>query len=151
MPKKVYVRDEQGEVFEVEKLENDFSDEIEEIDEDVDVEDSDALTTDEINALKLLAAKAEVILSMLDTSQVSDSDDDIDEDDDDDETIVEDSEDEDDDDDVEEKIIDCSVKSRKLDSKSSFGSISVAKKVATRDSIEEDAAAAWNKRYNGGK
>lgn len=113
-------------------------------DEDIDeeVHDDDALTPEEISALKSLAAVAPDLVALVEKSKTSDEDEEIDDEDED--------EDEDEDtllDEDEEEVIETG---KAHDSKKSFGAIQ--RKSKPKDSLEDDEVAnAWAKRYGGAK
>ena len=113
-------------------------------DEDIDeeVHDDDALTPEEISALKSLAAVASDLVALVEKSKTSDEDEEIDDEDED--------EDEDEDallDEDEEEVIETG---KAHDSKKSFGAIQ--RKSKPKDSLEDDEVAnAWAKRYGGAK
>lgn len=113
-------------------------------DEDIDeeVHDDDALTPEEISALKSLAAVASDLVALVEKSKTSDEDEEIDDEDED--------EDEDEDallDEDEEEVIETG---KAHDSKKSFGAIQ--RKSKPNDSLENDEVAdAWAKRYGGAK
>ena len=114
-------------------------------DEDIDeeVHDDDALTPEEISALKSLAAVASDLVALVDKSKTSDEDEEIDDED-------EELEDEDEEtllDEDEEEVIETG---KAHDSKKSFGAIQ--RKSKPKDSLEDDEVAdAWAKRYGGAK
>lgn len=114
-------------------------------DEDIDeeVHDDDALTPEEISALKSLAAVASDIVALVEKSKTSDEDEEIDDED-------EELEDEDEEallDEDEEEVIETG---KAHDSKKSFGAIQ--RKSKPKDSLEDDEVAdAWAKRYGGAK
>ena len=114
-------------------------------DEDIDeeVHDDDALTPEEISALKSLAAVASDLVALVEKSKTSDEDEEIDDED-------EELEDEDEEallDEDEEEVIETG---KAHDSKKSFGAIQ--RKSKPKDSLENDEVAdAWAKRYGGAK
>ena len=114
-------------------------------DEDIDeeVHDDDALTPEEISALKSLAAVASDLVALVEKSKTSDEDEEIDDED-------EELEDEDEEallDEDEEEVIETG---KAHDSKKSFGAIQ--RKSKPKDSLEDDEVAdAWAKRYGGAK
>lgn len=114
-------------------------------DEDIEeeVHDDDALTPEEISALKSLAAVASDLVALVEKSKTSDEDEEIDDDD-------EEVEDEDEEallDEDEEEVIETG---KAHDSKKSFGAIQ--RKSKPKDSLEDDEVAnAWAKRYGGAK
>lgn len=113
-------------------------------DEDIEeeVHDDDALTPEEISALKSLAAVASDLVALVEKSKTSDEDEEIDDE--------EELEDEDEDallDEDEEEVIETG---KAHDSKKSFGAIQ--RKSKPKDSLEDDEVAnAWAKRYGGAK
>ena len=114
-------------------------------DEDIEeeVHDDDALTPEEISALKSLAAVASDLVALVEKSKTSDEDEEIDDED-------EELEDEDEEallDEDEEEVIETG---KAHDSKKSFGAIQ--RKSKPKDSLEDDEVAdAWAKRYGGAK
>lgn len=114
-------------------------------DEDIEeeVRDDDALTPEEISALKSLAAVASDLVALVEKSKTSDEDEEIDDED-------EELEDEDEEallDEDEEEVIETG---KAHDSKKSFGAIQ--RKSKPKDSLENDEVAdAWAKRYGGAK
>ena len=114
-------------------------------DEDIEeeVHDDDALTPEEISALKSLAAVASDLVALVEKSKTSDEDEEIDDED-------EELEDEDEEallDEDEEEVIETG---KAHDSKKSFGAIQ--RKSKPKDSLENDEVAdAWAKRYGGAK
>lgn len=117
-------------------------------DEDIEeeVHDDDALTPEEISALKSLAAVAPDLVALVEKSKTSDEDEEID----DEEELEDEDEDEDEDallDEDEEEVIETG---KAHDSKKSFGAIQ--RKSKPKDSLEDDEVAnAWAKRYGGAK
>lgn len=129
---------------------NDY--EVEEVEEEK-VEEKPELTSEEIVALKTLAATAPNIMKLLDVEKkeheaVEDEDKDEDEDEEDIEKRVDVDLDDEDADEDEDKLIETEVKKIKKDSKKSFGS---NEKRKTKDSVnlDDEIAAAWSKRYGG--
>lgn len=113
-------------------------------DEDIDeeVHDDDALTPEEISALKSLAAVASDLVALVEKSKTSDEDEEIDDEDEDEDEDEEALLDED-----EEEVIETG---KAHDSKKSFGAIQ--RKSKPKDSLEDDEVAnAWAKRYGGAK
>ena len=114
-------------------------------DEDIEeeVHDDDALTPEEISALKSLAAVASDLVALVEKSKTSDEDEEIDDED-------EELEDEDEEallDEDEEEVIETG---KAHDSKKSFGAIQ--RKSKPKDSLVDDEIAdAWAKRYGGAK
>ena len=142
---KFFVKDEDNETFEVEELEETPT---KEVTKEVETKD-EALSAEEIAALKKLAGVADKLIGMCTTSDEDEDDDDkdvdadVDVDDDEDEDGKEEVLDTDEDDDK-------AIKSR--DSKKSFGSIEKKRKaISTVDSQQESIAEAWAKRYGGNK
>lgn len=144
---KFFVKDEDNKTFEVEEIEETPA---KEVAKEVETKD-EALSAEEIAALKKLAGVADKLIGMCTTS-------DEDEDDDDDKDVdvdVDVDTDEDEDEDKEEVLDtdeddDKAIKPR--DSKKSFGSIEKKRKaVSTVDSEQESIAEAWAKRYGGNK
>lgn len=141
--KKIIVKDEDGRKYEVEEVEEE-----KEIG-DEDEEETAVLTTDEIAALKQLAAAAPDIMKLLEVEKkeheaVGDKDEDKDvEDEDEDEEDIEEE-------DIEEEIVDTDSKKMKKDSKKSFVS-NRKKETRTDDSLDDSVANAWAKRYGGVK
>ncbi len=141
--KKIIVKDEDGRKYEVEEVEEE-----KEIG-DEDEEETAVLTTDEIAALKQLAAAAPDIMKLLEVEKkeheaVEDEDEDKDvEDEDEDEEDIEEE-------DIEEEIVDTDSKKMKKDSKKSFVS-NRKKETRTDDSLDNSVADAWAKRYGGVK
>lgn len=142
---KFFVKDEDNETFEVEELEETPT---KEVTKEVETKD-EALSAEEIVALKKLAGVADKLIGMCTTS-------DEDEDDDDKDVDVDVDVDNDEDEDGKEEVLDTdedddkAIKSR--DSKKSFGSIEKKRKaISTVDSQQESIAEAWAKRYGGNK
>ena len=145
MKRKYFIKDDDGVKYEVEEVEETKDEEP--LPEEVHNEGE--LSSDEIAALKSLAAVADKLVALVQEThdeKSCDEDEDEDEDevaglvDEDEEQIVDTDEDEDDDD-----------KKKAKDSKKSFGSIE--KKSKTNDSVFDaqiEIAKAWNARYNGG-
>lgn len=109
-------------------------------DEDIDeeVHDDEALTPEEISALKSLAAVASDLVALVEKSKTSDEDEEIDDEDEDEDALL---------DEDEEEVIETG---KAHDSKKSFGAIQ--RKSKPKDSLEEDEVAnAWAKRYGGAK
>lgn len=112
-------------------------------DEDIEeeVHDDDALTPEEISALKSLAAVAPDLVALVEKSKTSDEEEIVDEDEEieDEEALL--------DEDEEEEVIETG---KAHDSKKSFGAIQ--RKSKPKDSLEDDeVATAWAKRYGGAK
>lgn len=142
---KFFVKDEDNETFEVEEIEETPA---KEVTTEVETKD-EALSAEEIAALKKLADVADKLIGMCTTSDEDESDEDdedvdvdadTDEDEDSEEEVLDTDEDDDD------KVI------KPRDSKKSFGSIEKKRKaVSTVDSQQESIAEAWAKRYGGNK
>ena len=104
-------------------------------------DEGNTLTSEEISALKGLAAAAPQLLGLLKVEHEEHADPDF--------TDADPEEEEDDKTMNDEEIIETDKKKSACDSKRSFGSIET-KKATVDDSIEEDEiAAAWAKRYGG--
>ena len=104
-------------------------------------DEGNTLTSEEISALKGLAAAAPQLLGLLKVEHEEHADPDF--------TDADPEEEEDDKTMNDEEIIETDKKKSACDSKRSFGSIE-KKKATVDDSIEEDEiAAAWAKRYGG--
>lgn len=134
--RRIYVKDEDGEEFDVR--------EVEEIEETEDVGGEEELTGDEKKALKMLAGiadkLAEIVLKNEGEKEEVEETEEI-EDEDEEEVEAEEE--------VEEKeeLVDTDRKA--CDSRRSFGSIEKKKKSSVDDSIEESVNEAWSKRYGG--
>ena len=138
---KFFVKDEDNETFEVEEIEETPA---KEVTTEVEAKD-EALSAEEIAALKKLAGVADKLIGMCTTSDEDESDEDVDVDADTDE-----------DEDGKEEVLDTDEDDDKVikprDSKKSFGSIEKKRKaVSTVDSQQESIAEAWAKRYGGNK
>lgn len=141
--KKYLVKDE-DEGFSVTEI--DEEPEVKTEDEDIEEEvhdDDEALTPEEIAALKSLAAVSADLVALVEKSKAADEeeevedDEEIDDEDEDEETLL----------DEDEEVIETSAT---RDSKKSFGAIQ--RKSKPNDSLEEDDVAnAWAKRYGGAK
>lgn len=140
--KKYLVKDE-DEGLVVTELDEESEKKTEDEDIEEEVHDDDALTPEEISALKSLAAVAPDLVALVEKSKTSDEDEEIDDDD-------EEVEDEDEEallDEDEEEVIETG---KAHDSKKSFGAIQ--RKSKPKDSLEDDEVAnAWAKRYGGAK
>ena len=140
--KKYLVKDE-DEGLVVTELDEEAEKKTEDEDIDEEVHDDDALTPEEISALKSLAAVASDLVALVEKSKTSDEDEEIDDED-------EELEDEDEEtllDEDEEEVIETG---KAHDSKKSFGAIQ--RKSKPKDSLEDDEVAdAWAKRYGGVK
>lgn len=127
MNKKFYVKDEDGEEYEVEK-----------VSEEKEVKDEMALTDEEIAALKKLASIADKLMTLA-SDEMHDE---------------EPEEKEEEKDDEDEEIVDtdsCSDKEKLHDSRKSAASI-INKNIKNKDSVADsqlDIADAWAKRYGG--
>ena len=140
---KFFVKDEDNETFEVEEIEETPA---KEVTTEVEAKD-EALSAEEIAALKKLAAVADKLIGMCTTSDEDESDEDDD---------VDVDADADEDEDGKEEVLDTDEDDDKAikprDSKKSFGSIEKKRKaVSTVDSQQESIAEAWAKRYGGNK
>lgn len=139
--KKFHVKDEDGEVFEVEEI--DEAPETVEIEE---VKDDLTLTDEEISALKGLAAVSEKLMKL-----VADVEDACKDEEEEEEEKVEDGEEEEEE--KIEEVIDSEEEEEKeakaCDSKKSFGAIESKSK--SKDSLADslDVENAWAKRYGG--
>lgn len=125
---------------------NDY--EVEEVEEEK-VEEKPELTSEEIVALKTLAAAAPNIMKLLEVEKKEhEAVEDEDEDEEDIENRVDVDLDDEDADEDEDKLIETEVKKIKKDSKKSVGS---NEKRKTTDSVnlDDEIAAAWSKRYGG--
>ena len=140
---KFFVKDEDNETFEVEEIEETPA---KEVTTEVEAKD-EALSAEEIAALKKLATVADKLIGMCTTSDEDESDEDVD---------VDVDADTDEDEDGKEEVLDTDEDDDKVikprDSKKSFGSIEKKRKaVSTVDSQQESIAEAWAKRYGGNK
>jgi hypothetical protein len=144
--KKFHVKDEEGEVFEVEELDADVSATNSAPESNSEVNDENSLSDDEISALKSLAAIAPKLTKLVENT--ADACDDEDE-----EELDNECEDPtvDDKDEQIEEVIDTDEETKPRDSKKSFGAIERKKK--SHDSIDNslDVESAWAKRYGGSK
>ena len=135
--KKFFVRDADGEEYEVEEIKECHDDDvIEEVSETE--EQPEALTNEEIAALKRLAAVADRLLSTVNTEDEDPEmiDDEDEEKDIGDEEVTEEKK---------EEVVD-TTKTR--DSRKSFGAIE-KRKATVDDSLNTDIDDAWAKRYGG--
>lgn len=145
--KKFHVKDEDGEVFEVEEL--DEATPAPAADPEPaskpEVNDDNGLSEDEISALKGLAAIAPKLMKLVEGTEDACAEDEENEELDDE---CEDPKVDDEDEQIEE-VIDTDEETKPRDSKKSFGAIERKKK--TKDSIEDaiDVETAWAKRYGG--
>lgn len=139
--RKFFFRDEDGDLYEAQEVQP-----VEKLDEEPIEEPmkDEALTEEEISALKQLAAVAPKLIAMCD-APAEPVEEPIEEPI---EEPVEEPVEELDSDEQIEEVIDTEEQTMKKDSKKSFGSIE--KKVAATDSVEQDiVSAAWQKRYGG--
>ena len=135
--KKFFVRDADGEEYEVEEIKECHDDDvIEEVSETE--EQPEALTNEEIAALKRLAAVADRLLSTVNTE-----DEDL-------ETLGDEDEEKDigDEEVTEEKKEEVIDTTKTRDSRKSFGAIE-KRKATVDDSLNTDIDDAWAKRYGG--
>lgn len=146
MAKKYRITDENGEQYEVEEVE-----EVKGADEDPIPEadipaEADALSPEEIAALKKLAAAADQLIALIGTQDAckDEGEEEIEE-----ETIEEDGEDIGEDE-TEEQLVDTDEKVAGRDSKKSFGAIE-KKTAKVDDEIIDDVSDAWAKRFGGAK
>lgn len=148
--KKYRIKDADGCEYEVKELtaEDNDMDEDDKIDVDVKTEDEE-LTPEDIAALKKLAAIAPQLVELIEKPEAEATDKDVDVDidkDEDDDVDVDIDTDEDED----EEVVDTCGKKMRHDSKKSFGAIEREKKNVD-DSLTDDVAAAWAKRYGGNR
>ena len=135
--KKFFVRDADGEEYEVEEIKECHDDDvIEEVSETE--EQPEALTNEEIAALKRLAAVADRLLSTVNTG---DEDPEMIDDEDEEKDIADEEVTEE----KKEEVVD-TTKTR--DSRKSFGAIE-KRKATVDDSLNTDIDDAWAKRYGG--
>lgn len=139
MKRKFYITDDDGSQYEVEEI-NELSD-----DDDISLNqnDEDELTSDEISALKRLASISDKLIALLQTSSNDSEDEDLE--------LTDEDEDED-----EEQVIDTDEEPRRLTKDSKYQTKkSVAalerRTVKTDDSLLDEVADAWAKRYGGTK
>ena len=144
--KKFHVKDEDGEVFEVEELDETApaSATDPEPESKPEVNDDNGLSEDEISALKGLAAIAPKLMKLVENTADACEDEDKEELDDECEDPTVDDKDE-----QIEEVIDTDEETKPRDSKKSFGAIERKKKA--KDSIKDaiDVETAWAKRYGG--
>lgn len=144
--KKFHVKDEDGEVFEVEELDETTPAPATDpaLESKPEVNDDNGLSDDEISALKGLAAIAPKLMKLVENTADACEDEDEEELDDECEDPTVDDKDE-----QIEEVIDTDEETKPRDSKKSFGAIERKKK--TKDSIEDaiDVETAWAKRYGG--
>lgn len=138
--RKYRITDEDGAEYEVEEVE-----EVKGSDEDVDLEptaaESEALSSEEIAALKKLAAAADQLIALIGTQDACKDEGEDEED----ETIEEVDEDE-----TEEQLVDTDEKVKGHDSKRSLGAIE-KKRAIVDNSLNDDISDAWAKRFGGAK
>ena len=141
MKKKYHITDADGSEYEVEEIMEDEDEVIEETVEEPEVHD-ESLSEEEIAALRGLAAVADKLMALVNTSDACDED----EDDvcDEDEELVEEREEEVIDTDSEEE------EQKPRDSKKSIGALE-KRKAHADDSLVDEIANAWAKRYGGTK
>lgn len=148
--KKYRIKDADGCEYEVKELttvDNDM-DEDDRIDVDVKTENEE-LTPEDIAALKKLAAIAPQLVELIEKPAAETTDEDVDVD------VDKDEEDDvnvdvDTDENEDEEVVDTCGKKMRRDSKKSFGAIEREKKNVD-DSLTDDIAAAWAKRYGGNR
>lgn len=131
--RKYYVKDEDGERFEVEEL----------TETPEKMHDDDALTEDEISALKQLAAVAPKLIALVSETHDEDEDDEMHK-----KTETEDEDEEE----ITEEVIDTDEEEEKMtrrDSKKSFGAIEKKKKAKDSTDNAHEIEIAWAKRYGG--
>lgn len=145
--KKFHVKDEDGEVFEVEELDEaaPTSATDPEPESKPEVNDDNGLSEDEISALKGLAAIAPKLMKLVEGTEDTCAEDEEELDDECEEPKVDDK------DEQIEEVIDTDEETKPRDSKKSFGAIERKKK--SHDSINNslDVESAWAKRYGGNK
>lgn len=144
--KKFHVKDKDGEVFEVEELDEDVSATNSAPESNPEVNDENSLSDDEISALKSLAAIAPKLMKLVeDTADACEDKDEEELDDECEDPTVDDK------DEQIEEVIDTDEETKPRDSKKSFGAIERKKK--SHDSIDNslDVESAWAKRYGGNK
>lgn len=144
--KKFHVKDEDGEVFEVEELDEDVSATNSAPESNSEVNDENSLSDDEISALKSLAAIAPKLMKLVEnTADACDDEDEEELNNECDDPTVDDK------DEQIEEVIDTDEETKPRDSKKSFGAIERKKK--SHDSIDNslDVESAWAKRYGGSK
>ncbi len=144
--RKYHVIDEDGSEYQVEELDEELIENPKEELEDDEPVINDALSEEEIEALKKLAAIADKLVAL---TEIKDSD--MDED-----NLVDEDEDEEveDSDEDKEEVIDTDEeekgKTPAHDSKKSFGSLEAKKKKIVEDSsLVDEVSDAWSKRYGG--
>ena len=142
--KKFHVKDEDGEVFDVEELDEEVPATDPAPASKPEVNDDNGLSDDEISALKGLAAIAPKLMKLVEnTADACENEEELD-DECEDPTV-------DDEDEQIEEVIDTDEETKPRDSKKSFGAIERKKK--PHDSIKSslDIESAWAKRYGGNK
>ena len=132
--RRIYVRDEDGEEYDVR--------EVEEIEETEDVGGEEELTGDEKKALKMLAGIADKLAEIVLKNEGEKEEEETEEIEDEEEVEAEEEVEEEN-----EELVDTDRKA--CDSRRSFGSIEKKKKSSVDDSIEESVNEAWAKRYGG--
>ena len=142
--KKFHVKDEDGEVFEVEELDEKIPVAEPASESKPEVNDDNGLSDDEISALKGLAAIAPKLMKLVENTADACEDEEELDDECEDPTV-------DDKDEQIEEVIDTDEEAKPRDSKKSFGAIERQKK--SHDSIDNslDVESAWAKRYGGNK
>ena len=143
--KKFHVKDKDGEVFEVEELDEDISATNSAPESNPEVNDENSLSDDEISALKSLAAIAPKLMKLVEGTEDTCAEDEEELDDECEDPTVDDK------DEQIEEVIDTDEETKPRDSKKSFGAIERKKK--SHDSIDNslDVESAWAKRYGGNK
>lgn len=136
--KKYHIKDADGSEYEVEEI-NDVEETMPELEEEPEVHD-EALSEDEIAALRRLAAVADKLVALVSEPEPAE------------EESVEEPVDEEFDEEEEEEVIDtCGNMERQAhDSKGSIGQLE-KKGNKIDDSLTDDVAIAWAKRYGGNK
>lgn len=131
---KFKIHDEDGSTFEIEEIKDDEIVETDPVDEPIVDENVNALTPEEVSALKALAAVADKLMAIIPAEKT----DEVVE-----EEVVEDADPVVTEEETEEEVID----TKSCDSKKSFGSVEKKVKDAKTSISVEDA---WQKRYGGG-
>ena len=137
---KFRIKDEDGKDYEVEEI---LEKKSEEDAEEVGTVEKVELSEDEIKALKTLAAKANDLLALLDSTTQTDEEEE-------EEKVEDEDEDEEEVMDADEEVVETCEEKTTHDSKSAFGSLS-SKKYRVDDSLEDEVSAAWAKRYGGNR
>ena len=135
--KKYRIIDGDGEKFEVEEFET-------EKDEETchDEGEEVVLTVEEMSALKALVPHIDAILAMvMAKNETVDEEEEAEEEDTDEEEIFNDAD--------EEKVVETEVEKKTRDSKRSIGAIEKKKATTIDDSLVDEVADAWGKRYGG--